>query len=327
MAIPASVDDEEEPSEAASSEERPTMPIDLSPMDQRDDAGTPAYLPKSGEVGSWIKTEAVRVLPPQRMAEIVLLNEATRFDRFRLTAVGVTSYSLPREGGDGKPVQAHVLFMETETPSDAYGLLTCEAAPTRRLKLGGQTRIENDNGIYMHLWQGRVYLRVWSEAPSPARLKELRSLAAYMAGKIPPAGKPELIGCLPTEGVDHKQIWLVRHLGAMRPKDLNAISAPEPERLDDLLGLNRDTLMVIAAYEVPQAQRWNVVWVVRYTSETDANRAYQQYSTFLTKAVEVEWASTNLLKPHGTYLLGTWTVEEESLLYILPRITQRLLSQ
>lgn len=296
----------------------------LSPADGKDAPGAPDCLPRSGQVGRWVKTEPVRVLAPNALAEVVPLSDASRFAHFRLVSGVVCAYSLPRDAGDGMPVQARVLLIEAETVSDAYGLLTCQSSSSHTAAFGDETRIEEALGLHLHCRQGAYYIRISSEPASLAHLTELQPLLAHIVARLEGGGEPELLSALPDDGSGTSRRWLVRHLASVSPRMLGAAVPPDIGKVGELLGLNRETLMAIAAYELPQAQRPNIVWLVRYPSETAASTAYQEYQAFLAQAVGVEWESTGLLRPHGVFLIGTWTMEEESMQYMLPQIERRL---
>jgi hypothetical protein len=49
-----------------------------------------------------------------------------------------------------------------------------------------------------------------------------------------------------------------------------------------------------------------------------------RYTRFLADRKDPTAQSTNLLPPHGPYLIGTWTAEEESIQYVMPRIDKLL---
>lgn len=325
VAIPKPID-----AESGAARPAPAQPgsktgrIELKPVDGEDSVGAPESLPKSGEIGGWVKVEPVRVVAPSALAEIVALQDATRFARFRLTSAALCTYALPRDAGGGRPAQAHVLLVETETPSDAFGLLTCQSTSSQTANVGGETRIDHEEGVHLHGWQGCHYVHVWSEPAALSTVGELLPLHSHIVGKLAGDGAPELVDVLPQETSDTGRRWLVRHLGSLAPHMLPAAALPDTEKVSELLGLNRDTLMCIAAYDVPDAQGPNIVFVVRYPSESAANAAYLDYAAFLVNAVGPSWESTNLLKPRGTFLVGTWTAEEESLQYMMPRVERRL---
>ena len=325
MAIPQPLDAETAPARTPAPRPAPSGgTITLSPMDAQDDPGAPECLPKSHEAGPWVKVEPVRVVAPTALAEVISLSDANRFAHFRIVSGAVGAYGLPRDAGGGKPVQARVLLIEAESATDAFGLLTCQSASPRTANVGAETRIDQDGGLHLHCRQGRYYVQVWSEPAALATMNELQPLLAHIAGRIEGGGTPELLSAMPDDGGEAGRRWLVRRLGSVPPSMLGAAAPPDPEKVSELLGLDRDTLMCIAAYDVPQAKGLNVVWVVRYPSETAANTAYQQYQAFLAKAVGSAWETTSLLRPRGTFLVGTWTMEEESMQYMMPQIERRL---
>jgi hypothetical protein len=149
-------------------------------------------------------------------------------------------------------------------------------------------------------------------------------LLRVIAGRIPREDPPVLLEAMPRDHATAGCRWLVRHLGSLSPGALGMADPPDLAKVNALLGLGTATLMCIASYEVPEARRPNVVWLVRYPTARRAEEAYERYARQLTRAAGQAWESTSLMRPHGPFLIGTWTVEEESLQYMMPRIKQLL---
>ena len=305
----------------------------LRGVDERDDARAPKCLPNSGEAGPWVKVEPVSVAEATRLGEVVSLKEAGRLAYFRIARAARCAYAMTRDHPGGGRADVQAVLIEAETVEDAYGLLTCQAPTGERLNVGGETRVVKDGGLHLHCWQGYVYLHLWQEPPARASIEEMLPLLRHAAAKAETAPLPAALAWLPQEGTEPSGRWLLRHLSSLPltsnvkglPADALAAGAPPDEaRASELLGLDRRTLMGIASYRVPGAKRPNVVWVVRYPSEDAAATAYARYTEFLANPPDPSWESTNLLRPQGLYLIGTWTAEEESLQFVLPRIQERL---
>jgi hypothetical protein len=103
-----------------------------------------------------------------------------------------------------------------------------------------------------------------------------------------------------------------------------SLKLADAKGIAECLGLNKDTQMVIGAYQVPGAARPHLVWVVRYMTPDDARKACERYQAFLDQAKDPLSESTLLMKPTGQFLLGTWTAEEESIAPVLPKLRSNL---
>jgi len=296
----------------------------LRGVDERDDARAPKCLPKSGEAGPWVKVEPVSVAEATRLGEVVSLKEAGRLAYFRIARAARCAYAMTGDHPGGGRADVQAVLIEAETVEDAYGLLTCQAPAGEKLNVGGETRVVKDGGLHLHCWQGYAYLHLWQEPPARASIEEMLPLLRHVAAKAETAPLPAALAWLPQEGTEPSGRWLLRHLTSLPADALAAGAPPDQARASELLGLDRRTLMGLASYRLPGAKRPNVVWVVRYPSEDAAATAYARYTEFLANPPDPSWESTNLLRPQGLYLIGTWTAEEESLQFVLPRIQEKL---
>ncbi|MBN2561369.1 MAG: hypothetical protein JXQ75_10615 [Phycisphaerae bacterium] len=293
--------------------------------DDKDDPRAPACLPKSYDVGQWFKHEPVRVTDPSGLIQVMTANEAERFGHFRVDLAARCAYAM--KGSDGSTAQTQVLLVEAQSPEDAYGLMTCQSASRETADVGGETRVDRGEALHFHCWQGRSYVHVWTEPPAVASAEEVLPLLRHIVGRIPREDRPELLEAIPRDQKDTGQRWLVRSLLSLSPDAFDLARPPDLKKVNELLDLGNVAFMCIAAYEMPQARQPNVVWLVRYLSKDDAEAAYARYSAFISQAAGPATESTNLLRPHGPFLIGTWTAEEESLQYMMPRIKQLLPSQ
>jgi len=313
------------PSDAAESADQPTAQANQSRLlgvDDQDDLMAPACLPSSNREGAWVKREPVRIFGPAELARALPGGGADRLAHFRINSAAACAYALPH--GRGTPFMASVLLIDTQTADDAYGILTCRCSSPELYKIGGETRVDHSRGLALHTWQGKHYLHVACEESDPFARDELTRLALHIATRIGREDRPSLLDALPSESLRPGRQWLVRHLASL-PPDIVELGVPlEADRLSRVLGLGKDTLMAIASYDVPDAARPNTVFVVRYPGIKSAHDAYARYSRAISTSSAPLDASTSLLAPQGAYLAGTWTAEEESLQYLLPRIQELL---
>ncbi len=308
-----------QPAAGAPADSDPTGSQDV---DDRDDPQAPACLPKSGEVGRWAKYEPVRVVEGQAVGQLVTPEEAARFSHFAVTSAARCGYALP--AADGTTGRIQVVVVTADSVDDAYGLMSCQSSSPHTAAVGGETRVEQLQGLHFHCWQGRSYIHLWTIQQAAESAEQTLKLFRYIAAQIPREDQPELLEALPSEGQVPGQRWLVRDLRSISATALGLHPAPDLTKVNGLLALGGETVMCIAAYDLPEARRPNIVWLIRYPSDQLANQAHQRYSDHLAKATQPAAVSTNLLSPHGPFLIGTWTAEEESLQYMMPRIKQLL---
>ena len=291
-------------------------------VDDKDDPRTPVCLPKSNQAGEWVKREPVRVADAKMLGRLVSEDEATRFALFSVKTAAQCAYALPRPGGG--TLQAEVLLIETESSDDAYSLMTCRSHSPRTMPIGGETRVEQGDGLHLHCWQGRCYIHIWTPRQAADAEEATSQLLTYITAGIQREDGPELMEAMPRDQTILARRWFLRHLGCLSADALGLTPVPDLAKINTLLGLGKDTQMCIASYEVPEAHRPNVVWLVRYPTKQAADAAYARYSRQLKMDTGPGWDSTNLMRPHGLFLIGTWTAEEESLQYMMPRIKQLL---
>jgi len=289
--------------------------------DAADDPRSPVCLPKSGAVGQWVKVKPVRVVEAAALGEVVTAAEATRLQHFDIKAAARCTYAL---GPEAKATRAEVLLVQAASTDDAYGVMSCQCGARATQPIGGETRVDDRVGYHLHCWQARSYVHVWSDESTAEAANKVKGLLRYIAGNLPRADGPEILEAMPMGEHDPNVRWLVRDLASLSVDALGLASSPDLAAVNRLLGLGKGTLMCISAYEVPEGRQPNVVWLVRYPTKKAAANAHDRYSTHLARADGPKWAATNLLRPHGRFLIGTWTIEEESLQYMMPRIKQLL---
>lgn len=291
-------------------------------VDAQDAPGSPACLPKSQAAVGWIKREPVRVYPAKNLAGVVSKEEAIRDGFFNIRSAAKCAYEIRHS--DGKPRLARVLLIETNSAEDAYGLLTCHAPATETFKIGGETRVDRRDGLHLHCWQGKSYVRMDLAESDPETTEQVIRLLLNISGRIGREDRPAIVEAVPSDSAGLQRKWLVRHLGSLPPKSFDLAFSLDVLKTGGLLGLDKSTQMCVAQYEVPQGARPNVVWVVRYPNNKTAYDAHARYAKFLSQGKDPAALSTNLLPPHGQFLIGTWTAEEESLQYMMPRIAKLL---
>lgn len=291
-------------------------------IDAQDAPNSPACLPKSQADAGWTKREPIRVFPASNLAGAISQDEAMRLGYFRIRAAAKCAYDIMHS--DARSRLTRVLLLDMESAEDAYGWLSCQAPATETFKIGGETRVDRQGGLHLHCWQGRSYVRVDTADADPETTEKVIRLLLNITSQIGREDRPALLEAAPSDSAGLQRKWLVRHLGSLPPKPFDLAFPLDVLKTSGLLGLDKSTQMCIAQYEVPQGLRSNVVWVVRYPSTKAAYDAHAKYTQFVTEKKDAAAQSTNLLPPHGQFLIGTWTAEEESLQYMMPRIGKLL---
>lgn len=291
-------------------------------VDSEDDPRAPACLPPTHKDGNWVKVEPIRVLAPADLSKLVSEPEATRLGYFRIKSAATCAYSLRRSAVG--PVVAKLRFIETVSAEDAYGILTCRSSSPETYRIGGETRVEHAGGLALHCWQGKDYIHLAAEDDDNETTEEMIRLLMNICGRITREDTPPILRALPEENRRPGRMWLVRHPASIRPDAIELDYSLDVPGVAGILGLGKDTLMCIGSYDVPDARRPNTVWVVTYPTVKAAHDAYARYTRLINKGTDSLVQSASVLPAQGTYLAGTWTAEEESMQYMLPRVMQLL---
>lgn len=269
-----------------------------------------------------MKKEPVRVFAAADLARVLPAEAAQRCQHFRVKLAARCAYGLKR--ADATLARAGVAYVETLTAEDAYGLLTCLSPSAETYRIGGETRVDHRSGLTLHAWQGRSYIMASSQESDSETAEELIRLLMHICSKIPHENAPAILASLPVEGRRPGKLWLVRHLLSIPPDAMELGYPLDLQRMSTVLGLGKDTLICVAAYDVPGAARPNTVWIAEYPSIKAAADAYARYNRLIKQAKDPIAVSASILPVQGTFLVGTWTAEEESMQYMLPQIGKLL---
>jgi len=300
-----------------------TLPGSVAPsQDDLDDPDAPPFLPKSNVVGTWVKHRAVRVAIPGELKQL-FARDASALEDFRVKLAASCVY---RRIVNDQAELAYVELVQTHQPDDAFGILTVQSTGSETLHIAGLTRVDTTNGYHLHCWKGRYYVHVYGfVTDDPTFLKALQDLARRITFEMPAASQPRLIEMLPDEQrVPHK-LWLVRSARSLAVADAAEVPCGDANQVDEILGLNKDVLLLVAAYQQPGLAGLNYVWLARYPTPAEAQQAFKRYQHAIDQAKpQSPLANTLLTGPHGAILAGTWTADRESLMHVLPELTPRL---
>ena len=308
---------------------RVAPPPGLVGADAADDPSAPAALPATGTVGDWVKVRAVRMALGADLAALGIdARQAARWRPYRIKQAATVEYArLTRWGTQTASVQ----LVETYSPEDAFGLYSIEGVASGVPVGDGEIRISRPGGYALHAYNGRysVHLsgRFAADAGAQADGRQAcEQLMAQIRTGLPAAQPPAELSRFPQIGAVTPKRWIARSTTSLAGPSRALIPIADPAKIDALLGLTPDTLLVVATYAVPGAGGTDTLWLVQYETEADARAASRRYRAFVDNASDADAADAMVTEAIGRYVLGTWTAQAESVAHFLPQIRHRLRS-
>lgn len=295
----------------------------FKPVAAPDDPAVPVAFP--GEVAGWVKAEPARAVLGRELDEVLTdPDRLARWQPFNLAMVATSRYQ--RDAASGVQT-ARVYLVQAHDAEDAYGLFSVESVAASSVAANAVIRVDTREGSDLSAWKGRFFLRVSATftGSGPQRdeaVKACRDLVERIRFALPDADPPAILDVMPPIGTSGPDRWLVRSTRSLIGT-AGAVTSTS-DSIDELLGLNRDTLMAVARYPGQAGGGPNRPWLVRYDGAEEARAAHRRYRAYLDRSTDPAAADTMLATPKGRYLIGTWSAEEESISRLLPRIRQRL---
>ncbi len=278
-------------------------------VDDQDDPAWPTALPRSGEVGDWVKTVPLRVALSGELATLISdADRVARWTPYQIKLAATCRYTRS-DGGT-----ADVAIVQAYSVEDAFGLFSIEAPRTGRQAAADHSRVTDAKNGEFHAWKGRFYVRI------TGRNEGCSALLSRILFVLPDAEWPPILGAFPAHRGGLPARWLVRGGISLTGTEARPWAAPDAVKVDRLLGLSRDTLMAVAEYPTAAAGKRNTLWLVQYDTPAAAREAFKRYRRYANDSKDADAAVTMVVEPKGPYLLGTWTAEEESIANLLPRI-------
>lgn len=289
-------------------------------VDAQDDPGRPRALPKTGEVGGWVKNKPVRVLPIERAGELLGDSPINRFlSGFRLTRVAGCGYQ-------NGVMQADVLLIEARTAMDAFGFfsMACGGGPYEMAADGSIRRIAKaENPGLWQAWQGQTFVEVRISG-EPGSADAVSALLQRILFNTPFADAPVLPRVVPPELRKSARLWLVRNASTLQAIEHPALRLIQASAIDERLGLTGDVFLSLAAMPSTHDEPENLVWLVEYPNDVAAAAAYSRYQKAIETAVAPPDATTLIEELKGPRLIGSWTAEIESVQKVLPQLRRAL---
>ncbi|MFO0974516.1 MAG: DUF6599 family protein [Phycisphaerae bacterium] len=290
-------------------------------VDGSDLPGAPGFLPRTYEVPGWRKSEPITRVAASDMTRLFSQEHARRIGHFHFRTITRCAYqliTLPT----GNTLR--VIAIEAETPEDAFGLVTCGSNSSQFEPIGGLTRVDPGPALTLHIWQGRVALQATLDSDPPLIRDEVRTLLHHIVSRIPREELPQLAQAMPPQSLLPGRLWLVRDVRSLAPTAIGLSPAPDFDTLARLITPGGDAWLCVASFHLPGARRPNTCFVVQYPSARAAREAHGRLAAHLSTATSPAWQSINVMPPRGAFLIGTWSADEESLQYQMPKIAQLL---
>ena len=162
-------------------------------QDELDDPDAPPFLPKSNEVGTWVKHRAVRVAIPGELKQL-FARDASAIEDFRVKLAASCVY---RRIVNDQAELAYVELVQAHQPEDAFGILTVHSTGPDSLDLAGLTRVDTTNGYHLHCWKGHYYVHVYGFViDDPTFPKALEDLARRITFEMPAASQMPICSCI-----------------------------------------------------------------------------------------------------------------------------------
>jgi hypothetical protein len=316
LALPACRRDAETPDDRSSANPvgggSSQGPLPAQPgVDKDDDPKSPGALPRTGDIQGWVKTRPIRVVEPDKAAELID-DPATlaAVSSFRIESLATCRYNLEN-------TSAEVVYIQAATPADAFGLLNLLVADPAQLLSGDRSfRATHMGNAAMRIaaQQGRICVCI--DVAGRVDLADIQRAARRLADSIvfplPAADPPRLVQLIPEPQRTSTKCWLARDMNALaRIADplLRRLNAASVNRA---LGLRPDVVLSIAAVPLTDAAPAHLIWLAEYPSPADASAAYDRCSANLAQTAASTGLPLAVLPPKGNCLCGAWTEKADA---------------
>jgi len=124
------------------------------------------------------------------------------------------------------------------------------------------------------------------------------------------------------------ETYFLRDLTSLdhRQELLAYLDLRDTRKMNHLLQLGPNVKFALAAFTIENWTGPDVIWIAQYPSREQALAVYNAYRQVLREAPPERKlpGNTMLMAPQGSYLLGCWTLEAESLVHLMPEIRKHL---
>ena len=309
------------PESAVTAPPPPAAPTGPRGVDAEDDPGAPRALPKTGELPGWTKTKPVRIADVSRLSEVLPRETREPLDTFHIDRASVCTY-------EHDDAVAAVTIIDAKTPEDALGIfaLLSLGKPGGLQRDGSLRAVEvSKAGVRLTAWQGHSFVEIRLGGRDFQDVEEAGLvLFQRIVFNMPAADPPLLLRLMPPERRAGAKLWMVRDISALRFGPKPTFKLIHPPTMNERLGLDGDRFLSVAALDVEDEDRDNIIWLTEFEDAPSAGQAYERYQQALIEPQGSPDDHTLIETPKGPYLFGSWTADQESIQNILPRLRQVL---
>jgi hypothetical protein len=301
--------------------------VKLTPTDEQDDARFGALFPASEKVEGWIKTAPVRGGDGAKIAEF-LPQLGDVLASFSADSVAAAQY---QRLYNNETETIKVILIKAASKKDAYGMMSVSCPGADILKPGEVWRMLGVNQVCVVKGDYFLIFSAGTTGDAEHLQAGLEMLIAKMNFEIPERAEiPMIIQVFQTEKMPAAATLFMHDLNGLNgPAGREIVQALDPQdlkRLNKLFALSPEVEFGVALYKSEDWLGPNIVWLVKYPTQEEAQAAYYRYRKETQAAAEGDTLMYNsfLKAPRGRFFLGTWTVETESLAHLTNEIEKYL---
>lgn len=277
--------------------------------DTDDDPGQPRALPRTGDVAGWVKTRAVATAPADKLVGLIKDQEIlTVVQAFRIKSLASCRYNQ-------QITSAEVLFIETASPADAFGLASVLVPePAELLPADRSVRAVHVGNADMRMaaQQGKVCVLV--DVSGRVETENVRRASRRLMDNIlftlPAADPPLLMQVIPQPQQASTKLWLVRDMTVLAKTVHPLIQRVATRSVNQTLGLSGDATIAIAAVPATDEEPAHLIWLAEYPTADAAKAASDRCMSATKPAASSPAVHLSTMEPRGTRLAGAWTEHE-----------------
>lgn len=318
--------DEPTPSGRRTNTDQTTTGIDdvaRAGADKDDDPKHPRALPRTGDVTGWVKTRAVTTAPADRLAGLIKDHEIlTVVQAFQVKSLASCRYNQ-------QITSAEVLFIETASPADAFGLVSVLVPePAEWLAADRSVRAVHIGNAAMRLaaQQGKVcvLVDVAGRVDVEDVRRSARRLMDHILFSLPAADPPLLMQVIPPSQQASTKLWLVRDMTILAKTVHPLIRRVATRTSNQSLGLSGNATITIAAVPPVDGADPHLIWLAEYPSPDAARAAYDRCKAASRPADSSQSLHLTVLEPRGRLLAGAWTEQANTPVPLLKNLQDAL---
>jgi len=318
----------EKPSEPAPTEEpqvqSPEPQTQFTPADDKDEPQFALLFPTSDKAFGWTKTDPVKGGVIKRLPEY-LPDLADVLSPYSAETIATVKYERAYNGG---VESVRIYLIRAATTEDAYGMMSVSVSGTDQFRSGEIRRQPAPGQIYA---VKGPYFAIFQGQTTAQDTQHLNEGVELLAGKVmfefsDHAELPMVVQILQTEQLPAARTLFLRDLKSLKgpagKEILETVGLTDLAAMNKLLRLGPKVDFALAVYTHDDWPAPDVVWLARYPSLGQSSAVAKHYRAIINRAKASDRLNNNtLLKgPSGRFLLGTWTLEIESIPHLMNQI-------